>query len=537
MKASEFHLIGNKPFVLALLLTVILAGYSLNLNSYFLSDDFRLIYAAAHGNKSVFSCWLSNWVGSRSGGFYRPLIIISLYFNYLLGGLNPLGYHLTNILFHFFSSVLVYLICSNLFSSPNTKRIAFLATLFFAIHPRHTEAVSWISGRTDVICATFFLLAFLLYLKFKQKGSGLFLVFSLLSFLGSLTAKEMAVSLPLLIAAYEIVNSSGGAICPEASGFKRFKGLIYSGPYWIILIFYLVFRWRLLGSFLGRDVSLDFLMLRAVEMTAGSAAALFIPGNLNIMAVVSLFTRHLSFFLFVAIIAFSLLIIYLSRDRSGTLIFAVFWFFITLLPVANLYISLADTQGERFLYLPSVGFSLSLAYLLINMKRKIVSRGFCCFLLLFFFVSLLSLNMNWRDAGKISRRIILNTERVVGEDSICYLTLPDNLKGAYIFRHGISPAIRLHYPWAKTESVLELTKIYLNKPAEKSPIKWGRERDYILGEPLNKEQEYFFMYTEGPPQKYHTEIDYLSPQKVRIRLAEDTDKPLVYLDMYSSEIN
>lgn len=95
-------------------------------------------------------------------GYYRPIISLSYMVDYALWGLKPWGFHLSNIIFHTICCILVYLIGNSLF---NNRYTSLAASLLFACHPIHTESVTWISGRTDVIAGVFFLSAFYLYQK------------------------------------------------------------------------------------------------------------------------------------------------------------------------------------------------------------------------------------------------------------------------------------------------------------------------------------------------------------------------------------
>ena len=103
------------------------------------------------------------------------MISISVWLDYSLWGLNPLGYHLTNTVFHglnaFLVGVIVGVIC-RAFQLPY-RAPSIIAGACFLLMPSHTEAVSWISGRTDVIATFFCLGALLALLVCMQKRSSL----------------------------------------------------------------------------------------------------------------------------------------------------------------------------------------------------------------------------------------------------------------------------------------------------------------------------------------------------------------------------
>src|SRR3990172_10667433 len=93
---------------------------------------------------------------------YRPVVPLSYFIDYTLWKLNPFGFHLTNTLLHTLNSVLLFLLLKRIF---NCQTTSFLATLIFSCHPVLTEAVNAISYREDLLATTFFIGAFLLYMK------------------------------------------------------------------------------------------------------------------------------------------------------------------------------------------------------------------------------------------------------------------------------------------------------------------------------------------------------------------------------------
>ncbi|EDO39962.1 predicted protein, partial [Nematostella vectensis] len=93
---------------------------------------------------------------------YRPATILTFRLNYLIHGLQPLGYHVVNVGMHVAVSVLFVSACDVIFQGLTSSDSAtLLAGLIFAIHPIHTEAVANVTGRADVQCALFYLLSFL----------------------------------------------------------------------------------------------------------------------------------------------------------------------------------------------------------------------------------------------------------------------------------------------------------------------------------------------------------------------------------------
>src|SRR5207237_699960 len=157
-----------------------------------------------HGDFSV------SW-GQEHGGFFRPLFIWSYVIESRIWGVRPFGYHFTNVIFHGVNAFLVFKLTSKLVQrfAPTPiggTRVAIAAAALFLLHPSHTEAVTWISGRADLI-ATFFILASLLaYLAYANGAHTSRLIASLTCFVLALLAKESAICLPFLILVVGVVQ-------------------------------------------------------------------------------------------------------------------------------------------------------------------------------------------------------------------------------------------------------------------------------------------------------------------------------------------
>src|SRR5215469_6173528 len=112
---------------------------------------------------------------SRLLGRYVPIAWMTLGLDYLIWGMQPTGYHLTNILFHSANAVILYFVAVALYQIAQAKRgalsdlrLAFsgvAAELLFSVHPLRTESVAWVTERRDVVSGFFYLLSVLAYLR------------------------------------------------------------------------------------------------------------------------------------------------------------------------------------------------------------------------------------------------------------------------------------------------------------------------------------------------------------------------------------
>jgi len=138
------------------------------------------------------------WFDPPATPQYYPLVFTSFWLEYRVWGLNPAGYHLTNVLLHALSAVLVYLLVRRWNPS-----VALWTGLLFAVHPVHVESVAWITERKNVLSGVFYLSAFLTYWKWRERGVpdrgvGRYLL-ALALFALALLSKSITATLPAAI--------------------------------------------------------------------------------------------------------------------------------------------------------------------------------------------------------------------------------------------------------------------------------------------------------------------------------------------------
>ncbi len=141
-------------------------------------------------------------------GHYQPITWLTYGVDYLVWGMNPTGFHLTNNLFHAANTLLVYFVSLILlrraFEGRATSLLhlgALLATLLFALHPLRVESVAWVTERRDLVSAFFLLLTVLTYLKAMAPGQ---------------TRRWVWLSVALGIYLISMVSKVGGAPLPVA---------------------------------------------------------------------------------------------------------------------------------------------------------------------------------------------------------------------------------------------------------------------------------------------------------------------------------
>lgn len=139
-------------------------------------------------------------------GHYVPLSWMSLGLDYTLWGMNPAGYHATNVALHAANAVLVYLLARRIFARTlpalTTGTLAWasaLAALLFSVHPLRVESVAWVTERRDVLSMLFFLASILTYLRSQKENERRNYVASLALFVCALLSKATSLTLPVVL--------------------------------------------------------------------------------------------------------------------------------------------------------------------------------------------------------------------------------------------------------------------------------------------------------------------------------------------------
>ncbi len=434
---SEYRHGWKSIFLLLCIFTFAILCYSTIIPSYFLSDDFTLISRVSQ--EGMFSTWSED-----TGGFFRPVTIFSYLADLKIWKLNPAGYHLTNIFFHALAGFALFLLTRNLFKMWGlTKKAlpAFLTACLFVALPSHSESVSWISGRTDVISSAFGLFSLFSFSVLIQKRSISLSVLSILLFATGLLAKENIVILPLIWFALLAGNklAKGNRPSPH-SLWTLFTSFL-------CLLVYLLVRKMILGNFiggLGTERHLGLFDIQSIGNLLRYMVRTFLPALPH--SSINFFESH--FILLVSGAAASILIVALIVRHRGSFagkriilfLMLAICFLICLLPVMTLKVSLFDTLSERFLYLPSAFASILLVIGVFTLiPNRTVSIIVLSVLIVLEFSALQWINTRWITAGRLSRRIAGEVS-LVNPDSTVILNIPDNFQGAYVFRSGLTEA-------------------------------------------------------------------------------------------------
>ncbi len=355
------------------------------------------------------------FVGENSN-YYRPLMHVIYLLGYHLFGLAPWGFHLINVVFHAGISVMVYLTISRLLkeSQGTLSRwyhsSAFWASLLFATHPIHTEVVTAIMGIPDLSFAFFYLLAFYSHIRAEGKMRGTYLI-SVLSFFVAILCKEPAVTLPIILFAYDYFSNGKKS--------RSLGNLMNYVPYAAMAGIYMMMRFVALGGLVTAsrhtDLSRYEYLINALPLFRLYLEKLFLPTQLNFLHT---FHPIRSILEMNGILSLAIAVLFgggvwMALRKSRVAFLGLLLIALPLLPALHipaLNQELENAFAERYLYLPSYGFVLLFASLFqfgVNRWR----RSILLFVAVAFVAGLYSI-------GTIYRNTFWKDNYVLSEDTV-----------------------------------------------------------------------------------------------------------------------
>ncbi len=308
-------------------------------------------------------------------GHYQPLSWMTLALDYLLWGLNPFGFHLTNLILHAINALLFYFVAVRLLSlsnpappAPAIRIAAGCSALFFAIHPLRVESVAWASERRDVQAGLFFFLTLLCYLKAvtgAKRNSSRWLGLALVVYTLSLLSKAVGMTLPvvlLLLDFYPLTRLSGGPGKWFAPEYRRI--------WWEKFPFFIL---GVAAGVIAVAAQRDFGALKSFEQWSAAARlaqALFglvfylwktlIPFNLSPLYELpqDFHPWNLTILLSAAIVAALSVALLAARDVWPAALASWIFYILLLAPVLGVAQSGAQFVADRYSYLACLGWAI-----------------------------------------------------------------------------------------------------------------------------------------------------------------------------------
>ena len=305
--------------------------------------------------------------------YYRPVTVLSYLLDQrLFGSGAAAGPHAMNVLYHLITTALVWLLARRMLRHlANGGFGALAAATLFAVHPIHTESVSWITGRSDMLATLLLIPAVLVALRWRDRGSIWALLLSPILFLLALLAKEVAAAgLAILLLLWLTVSRLGAATeTAQHPSFRSTTSFIALATGWVAaLSLYLALRQATAITPLLAPIPPAEFLWQSARAAAWYGIKLIVPwpqsnfvGSDALPGVAATLT--------VPLIGTAALIFAAWRwraSRDGALFLGLWWTGVAIAPsLAAIVPGIAETPvAERYLYLPSVGIALALGALL-----------------------------------------------------------------------------------------------------------------------------------------------------------------------------
>jgi tetratricopeptide (TPR) repeat protein len=309
------------------------------------------------------------------GGIWIPLTFLSFALDYHLWGLNPFGYHLTNIILHAINTGLMVLLADRLFRHSLIKSgiltetklhyqwTLLLAGLLFGIHPLRVESVAWVTERKDVLNGVFSLGSILYYLRYVQlkevlgakNGVKQAYFFALLFLMLSIMAKPVSVVIPMMLLVidwYPLGRLHKGSMLPIL--LEKIPFLLLSASFSLFFIYK--------GAQDNLLFSLDALPMHLRILISGNGLFEYVKLVLYPLGIIPLYTLPNSIPPSFAVKTGAIVIIccfcfYAGRKHQ---FIPALWlaFVIPLLPVIGLFQNGLQAYAARYTYLPSIAPSI-----------------------------------------------------------------------------------------------------------------------------------------------------------------------------------
>lgn len=361
----------------------------------------------------------------RANGLeYLPVRDLSYALDCLLWGSNPAGFHGSNIIIYWLSVLAVYFLTAGIVArcrgdepAGHDRQIPLVTAALFAVHPLHSETVSFITCRNALLSGLLLFLSCIAWLRFltgTPRQQRLIYVLSLLCFLLALFSKATAIMLPILLL---------GAAWLFCRPLTRRHWLALAPFFLIAAAAFQLFTTiaRQTDVFLRQPAAaLADKIILAVQIPLFYLGKLVFPIGLSAdygteqFATQALTVRFIGALLFLALLAAAG---WRCRHRAEPVTVAIAWTLIAMLPVLHLFPSL-PVVADRYAYLPSFGFCLLLATAVQRLPTRI-SQLTAAVLFLLLAPLAVRQNLVWKDEKTLWERTLEASPR--SEDALAEL--------------------------------------------------------------------------------------------------------------------
>jgi hypothetical protein len=332
---------------------------------------------------------------------YRPLRQTMFALEYQLWGVDPVGYHATNVLFH-------GLVCIALLWLLRVLGIrlayALPAALIFSVHPVHTDVVAGVTGRVDILMCLFYLIGAGLFIRYRQTDHKVrYFLLIATAYAMALLSKEMAVSFPLVVVLLDL--ALGGWRMPHAKRTVPLHASLFA-----LTLLYLVVRTWAIGD-LGSRASYygdSFLvtMYSESKVIITYLRKFFLPWPLSARYDNELISSPLNPYVMAMTVIGGAVLWKTSqmarRGKASLILLGLWWFAFAILPVSNIVPIRGALMGDRYMYLAYVGLFISAAagadrWLSRKSFRHRIAAATVVFIMLAFLPITIARNTVWKD--------------------------------------------------------------------------------------------------------------------------------------------
>lgn len=342
---------------------VTLEIYGPALRGPFVLDDRVLPFMAPGVELQPFSAWIAG---------VRPLLMFTFWLDYQHGGLDPLGYHLTNVILHFLTSVIITFIVARLLAWVKVEGrqrdvLAVLGGALFLLHPAQTESVAYVASRSEALSVFFFYAGLAVFL-YRDEGPMKFprALASVALFGAAVMTKEHTAIFPLVVVLADYFWNRGGL--RKNAIFYALVALCGAGGAYIVV--------RVLRGATTAGFNVPGLTPMTYFFTQGRVVwsyvrLFFLPFGQNVDPDVAISHNVFDHGAIVGLLAMAAVVCaaWVYRKRWPLASFGAILFVLLLAPTSS-FIPILDPLAERRMYLPFLGLILITLELLRRVKLQ-----------------------------------------------------------------------------------------------------------------------------------------------------------------------
>ncbi len=325
--------------------------YDPALHGPFVLDDLNLPFLTPGFERLPLIAWLGNT---------RPMLMLSFWLNFQSSGVDPHLYHVTNVVLHFLTAILVTFITARLLEWAGVKdgvarpTLGVFAGALFLAHPLQTESVAYVASRSDVLSTLFYYAAYCVFLYRRTESISWVRAFAVLALFGAaVLSKQPALTLPLLLLFTDLYWVPGGF----RANLRLYGMLAVAGLAGAIYI---------VRGLLAADTVLHVQGMTPITYFFTECRVVwtyvrlfFLPFGQNADPDVAVSQNLLDHGAILALAAWLAVVAaaWFYRRRWPLACFGVFVFLLLMAPTSSV-IPIADVLQERRLYLPFLGLAL-----------------------------------------------------------------------------------------------------------------------------------------------------------------------------------